>query len=85
MLGGTTSDGAEWVTAFGIDDRDIQMTCIDITVEGEAVAPGVLGGPFRAGSEPGEVVVSVLITKPRADHDGMSCAARCPPVPTGSS
>lgn len=66
ILGGTTADDADWTAAFGIDDRDIQLVCVDITVGGERSAPGVLGGPFLAADHPDEIVVSVLTTGLRA-------------------
>jgi hypothetical protein len=60
VLGGRTSDGAEWVAAFGIDDGGIQLVCVDLTLEGEEMTRGVLGGPFNAADEPDEIVVDVL-------------------------
>jgi hypothetical protein len=66
VLGGTTADDAEWVAAFGIDGRGIQLVCVDITLDGEEAASGVLGGPFLAGDDADEIVVSVLTTGLRA-------------------
>jgi hypothetical protein len=60
VLGGTTSDGAEWVAAFGIDERGIQLVCVDLTLDGEEMTRGVLGGPFIAADETDEIVVDVL-------------------------
>jgi hypothetical protein len=60
VLGGTTDDGADWVAGFGIDERDIQLVCVDIDLDGEDVARGVLGGPFRAAEEDGTIVVGVM-------------------------
>lgn len=65
VLGGVTDDGAEWVTAFGVDDGGIQLVCVDITFAGEPATTGVLGGPFDAAETDDEVVVSVLTTGPR--------------------
>jgi hypothetical protein len=62
VLSGTTTDDADWTAAFGIDDRDIQLVCVDIVVGGEDSAPGVLGGPFLPADHPDEIVVSVLST-----------------------
>jgi hypothetical protein len=62
VLGGTTTDDADWVAAFGIDDRGIQLVCVDIVVEGEDAASGVLGGPFNAPDRDDDIVVSVLTT-----------------------
>lgn len=66
VLSGTTTDGADWTAAFGIDERDIQMVCVEITVGGQDSAPGVLGGPFLAAEHRDEIVVSVLTTGLRA-------------------
>ena len=60
MLTGRTDDAADWMTGFGIDDRGIQMVCVDITVDGETVVDGRIGGPFLAGTEPTEVVVAFM-------------------------
>jgi hypothetical protein len=62
VLGGVTDDGADWVTSFGIDELGIQLVCVDITVDGQDMTPGILGGPFLAANDPGEIVVSVLTT-----------------------
>jgi hypothetical protein len=62
VLSGTADDGAAWSAAFGIDDRGIQLVCVDISLDGEDAASGVLGGPFRAGDADDEIVVSVLTT-----------------------
>jgi hypothetical protein len=62
VLAGTTDDNAEWVAGFGIDDRDIQLVCVSITLDGEEATSGVLGGPFEAALEEGDIVVSVLTT-----------------------
>jgi hypothetical protein len=60
VLGGTTDDDAEWVTGFGVDERGIQLVCVDIDVDGEDVVRGVLGGPFRAAADDGTIVVGVM-------------------------
>jgi hypothetical protein len=65
VLGGVTVDGAEWVTAFGVDWRGIQLVCVDIIYAGEPATTGVLGGPFNAAATDDEIVVSVLTTGPR--------------------
>lgn len=62
VLSGTSTDDAEWVAAFGVDDRDIQLVCVRITVDGEQATRGVLGGPFDAAANDDEIVVSVLTT-----------------------
>ena len=62
VLAGTTEDGADWVTAFGIDDRGIQLVCVRITLDGEEATSGVLGGPFEAAPNDDDIVVSVLTT-----------------------
>jgi hypothetical protein len=60
VLGGTTTDGASWVTAFGIDERGIQMVCVAITYEGSPALDGRIGGPFEPADDPGEIVVAVM-------------------------
>jgi hypothetical protein len=62
VLAGITDDGADWVAGFGIDDRGIQLVCVSITLDGEEATPGVLGGPFRAAPDAGDIVVSVMTT-----------------------
>ncbi len=62
MLAGTTDDDAEWVAAFGIDDRGIQLVCVSIALDGEEAAQGVLGGPFEAAPDEDDIVVSVMTT-----------------------
>jgi hypothetical protein len=66
VLSGTAADDAEWSAAFGIDDREIQLVCIDIAFGGQESVAGVLGGPFLAADHPDEIVVSVLTTGLRA-------------------
>ena len=62
VLAGTTDDGADWVAGFGIDGRGIQLVCVRITLDGEEATSGVLGGPFEAAADDGDIVVSVLTT-----------------------
>jgi hypothetical protein len=62
LLAGTTDDGADWVAGFGVDDRAIQLVCVSIILDGEEATRGVLGGPFEAAPDDGDVVVSVLTT-----------------------
>jgi hypothetical protein len=66
VLSGIAADDAEWTAAFGIDDRGIQLVCIDIAVGGQESVLGVLGGPFLAADHPDEIVVSVLTIGLRA-------------------
>jgi hypothetical protein len=62
VLRGTTDDDAVWVAGFGIDDRGIQMVCVDITFEGAPAANGRIGGPFDAADDPADIVVAVMNT-----------------------
>ena len=66
ILGGTTEDGAFWVTGFGEDERGIQMVCVDITFDGEPAAQGRIGGPFEAAADPSEMVVALMNVGRRA-------------------
>ena len=62
VLSGTTTDDAEWVAGFGLDNRDIQLVCVRITADGKQATRGVLGGPFNAAATDDEVGVAVMTT-----------------------